>query len=372
MTATIKDMIDIMEGLAPPKLAEKWDNIGLQVGQKDWIVNSVWIALDPLLEVVEAACHAQIDLIITHHPLIFNPLKSIDFDSPVGQIIKLASENRLSIYAAHTNFDSVSGGMNDIFAGRLGMKNLRPFLRGGTERLYKLVVYVPIELEPTVLSVLFDAGTDDLDDYQRYTFRTRGTSSFLPSQLENKMNRTSGHRREGDVVRIESVVSTYELPDLENRLKSIHPAENLKYEIFPLFQPETRQGIGRFGDLPNQTDLKSLAMLVKRIFGLKTLRMVGEPDLPIQKVAVCTGSGGGLVSHFLASQAEAYISGDIKYHEAREVQAAQKGVIDIGHFASEHIMVPELTGQLQAAIAYKNLEVNVSPCHIERDPFIFI
>jgi putative NIF3 family GTP cyclohydrolase 1 type 2 len=112
--------------------------------------------------------------------------------------------------------------------------------------------------------------------------------------------------------------------------------------------------------------------MVKRIFGLKTVRMVGEPDLAIQKAAVCTGSGGSLVSHFLASQAEVFISGDIKYHEAREVQAAQKSVIDIGHFASEHIMVSELTAQLQSAIASKNLEVTVSPCPLERDPFIFI
>ena len=372
MTATIEDMIYIMEGLAPPNLAEKWDNIGLQVGQKDWIVKSIWIALDPLLEVVEAACQAQIDLLITHHPLIFNPLKSIDFDSPVGQIIKLASENRLSIYAAHTNLDSVSGGMNDIFAGRLGMRNLRPLLRGGAETLFKLVVYVPSELEPTLLSALFDARTGVLDDYQRYTFRTRGTASLLSSQVENKINRRSGLRGEGEEVRIESVVSTNELSGLEDRLKSIHPAENIKYEMFPLFQPETRQGIGRCGDLPNQTDLKSLVVQVKRNFGLKTVRMVGEPDLTIQKVAVCTGSGGGLVSHFLASKAEAFISGDIKYHEAREVQAAQKGLIDIGHFASEHIIVPELTEQLRAAIAFKNLEVSVFPCPIERDPFILI
>ena len=372
MTATIEDMIYIMEGIAPPNLAEKWDNIGLQVGQKDWIVNSVWIALDPLMEVVEAACQAQIDLLITHHPLIFNPLKSIDFDSPVGQIIKLASENRLSIFTAHTNFDSASGGMNDIFASRLGMMNLRPLLRGGAERIYKLVVYVPSELEPALFSALFDAGAGVLDNYQRYTFRTRGTATFLSTQVEDEMNRNSGHRGEGEEVRIELVVSTYELPGLLNRLKSIHPAENLKYEIIPLYQPETRQGIGRCGDLPNQTDLKSFVELVKRIFGLKTVRMVGEPDLAIQKVAVCTGSGGGLVSHFLASQADVFISGDIKYHEAREVQAAKKAVIDIGHFASEHIMVPELTEQLQAAITSKNLEVSVSPCHIERDPFILI
>jgi putative NIF3 family GTP cyclohydrolase 1 type 2 len=194
----------------------------------------------------------------------------------------------------------------------------------------------------------------------------------VSSQVKNKVKRNAGHTREGEAVRIESVVSAHELPGLKERLKSIHPAENLKYEMFPLLQPETSQGIGRCGDLPNQTDLKSLVVMVKRIFGLKTVRMVGEPDLAIQKAAVCTGSGGSLVSNFLASQAEVFISGDIKYHEAREVQAAQKSVIDIGHFASEHIMVSELTAQLQSAIASKNLEVTVSPCPLERDPFIFI
>ena len=121
MATTVADIIKIMETVAPGRLAEEWDNVGLQIGQKDWPVRHIWIALDPLYDVVEAACQHDVDLLITHHPLIFQPLKSIDFSTPVGEIIRAAGESRTAVYSMHTNLDSAAGGVSDILADRNGL-----------------------------------------------------------------------------------------------------------------------------------------------------------------------------------------------------------------------------------------------------------
>ena len=122
--ATVAEIIQVMDQLAPPLLAEEWDNVGLQIGDSRQPVGRIWVALDPSPEVVKAACQKKVDLLITHHPLIFRPLKAIDFETPGGSIIQMAASHHLAIFAAHTNFDIVSDGVNDILAQRLGIKQL--------------------------------------------------------------------------------------------------------------------------------------------------------------------------------------------------------------------------------------------------------
>jgi dinuclear metal center YbgI/SA1388 family protein len=125
MRITVADLIDIMEDLAPSSLAESWDNVGLQVGRLDQPVHKVVIALDPIPPVVTFACVQRADLLITHHPLIFHPVKNVNLDRYPGNIIGEAVKNGLTIYAAHTNLDSCAGGVNDMMAGRLKLRNIK-------------------------------------------------------------------------------------------------------------------------------------------------------------------------------------------------------------------------------------------------------
>ena len=121
MVAKLADIIKIMETIAPRGFAEEWDNSGLQLGKKDWPIRSIWVALDPLPEVVAAASREDVDLLITHHPLIFRPLNSLDFSTPVGAIVRMATQHEVAVYSAHTNFDIVNKGLNDILAARIGI-----------------------------------------------------------------------------------------------------------------------------------------------------------------------------------------------------------------------------------------------------------
>ncbi len=263
--ARVDDIIREVTHLAPPRLAEKWDNIGLQVGRYDWPVRKVRVALDPGPEVVTAAADDDVDMLITHHPLIFPTLRSIDFATPEGTAIQAAAVNRLAIYTAHTNLDSARYGLNQMLAGKIGLEK-------------------PVALVPM----------DDAD---------------------------------------------------------------------------LGEGLGRVGKIPVSTTLGRLAVFLKEKLRLDAVRIVGDQHLSISRVALCTGSGSGLIQAFLDSRAEVFVSGDLRYHDARLIETRGRGAIDIGHFASEHIMVKAFAADLQRCLDEKRINVRVESWEQEQDPF---
>jgi dinuclear metal center YbgI/SA1388 family protein len=281
MGATVAKIKQIMDELAPPLLAEEWDNVGLQIGDPRQPVRRIWVALDPTLHVVKAACQKKVDLLITHHPLIFRPLKTIDFDTPGGSIIQMAANHKLAIFSAHTNLDIVRDGVNDVLAQRLGLQN------------------------PTVL-------------------------------------------------------------------KPVQVGERAKEEIAALSGGEAEFGMGRIGSLAKAGSLNSLVSMVKKRLKLDFVNVAGDLEMKVTRVAICSGSGSGLMEAFLSSKAQAYISGDIHYHDALEANSLNRAIIDIGHFPSEHLMVDALARQLENVISKAGIEAEIVACTIEKDPFRII
>lgn len=281
MAATVAEIIEIMNQLAPPLLAEEWDNVGLQIGDSRQPARRIWVALDPSPEVVKAACQKKVDLLITHHPLIFKPLKSIDFDTPGGSIIQMAAHRRLAIFSAHTNLDIVRDGVNDVLAQQLGLRNL--------------TVLHPIQV-----------------------------------------------------------------------------GDRAKAGVAPLLDSKAEYGIGRIGSLAKAGSLRSLVSMVKKKLKLDFIKVAGDLEMKVEQVAICSGSGSSLMQAFLASKAQAYISGDIHYHDAREAETVNRAIIDIGHFPSEHLMVDALAQQLEKVISKQGIEAEVTACTIEKDPFSII
>lgn len=278
MNATVADVIREMEHLAPSRLAEDWDNVGLQVGRGDSDVKNVWVALDPTPDVVAAACRTGVDLLVTHHPLVFKPLKSIDLATPIGQTIARAVRSGMAIFTAHTNLDSAAGGLNDLLARRIGLTDLE-VLGGWADRA------------------------------------SRGQT-------------LAGIQDGGPV------------------------------------------GLGRIGTLPETETLHRWARHIKHLFGLESLRVAGDPDLMVRRVALCTGSGSSLLADFFASDAQVYLSGDLRYHDARAVEEKGRGLVDMGHFASEFLVVEDLARRLSKRLAAAGFDIKVTPCGLEKDPFL--
>ncbi len=123
----LKDIIEKLEKLAPPSLAEKWDNVGLMIGDFDQPVRNIYVCLDVTSENVQKAIDFGADLIISHHPLLFKPLKRVVESDVNGGIIRLLIRNNISVYSMHTNFDKADGGMNDLLAEKLGLCEIRKY-----------------------------------------------------------------------------------------------------------------------------------------------------------------------------------------------------------------------------------------------------
>jgi len=372
LIVTVADIIEVMEAFAPFSLAEEWDNVGLQVGQLQWPVKTIWVALDPLPEVVDAACKNDVDLLITHHPLIFHPLRSIDFSTPVGSIIHKTTRHQLAIFAAHTNLDSATDGINDLLASRIGLKNLRVLSKTLGPDIYKLVVYVPVKYEQKVLNALFETEAGKIASYTCCSFRSQGKGTFRPGPSSKPVFGKIGEISHADEIRIETVVHRTDLKNVIAHVREHHPYETMAYDVYSLSAPENNQGLGRIGELDESTELASFALAVKEKLGLESVKIAGKPDLSVDKAAVCSGSGSGLMKYFLSSGAKVYISGDLRYHDARTAEAANLGLIDIGHFASEHLIVESLAQRLVKILSETGIALKIEAYRLEKDPFVIL
>lgn len=372
MTIIVSDIMKIVEEIAPLQLAETWDNSGLQAGQADWPVKKIVIALDPLEKVVDYACSIDADLLITHHPLIFKPLLSVDFSTPVGRIIKKTMNNKLAIYSAHTNFDSVYGGLNDILAQKIGLEDLTVLSKPVDQEKCKLVFYVPIEQKNKILEKLFETKAGIIGDYSCCSFLCAGTGTFKPGKGARPFRGEIGKIECTEEIRIEIIVKKNDLKTVINHIRQYHPYEKMAYDVYSLFDDEKSSGLGRVGFLPESLSLVELSEFVKEKLGMDCIKIAGNKDLVVEKLALCTGSGSSLMKNFFESGAQVYLSGDLHYHDARMVEEKGLGLIDVGHFASEIIIIDSLTKRLQRSCLMKNYDVEIVACAIEKDPFIIL
>jgi putative NIF3 family GTP cyclohydrolase 1 type 2 len=196
--------------------------------------------------------------------------------------------------------------------------------------------------------------------------------TFIPGPGTNPYTGKHGRLNEVAEARIEAVVAGSNLEKVVAAVQAVHPYENMAYDVYPV-ETLDRNGLGRVGRLGTPMELEALARVVARKLDLpKGIRMVGDPHRNVSRVAVCTGSGSSLTADFLASGADVYISGDIHYHDARAIEEAGRGLLDVGHFASERIMVAAVADTLQTQIKAAEYDVAVSTCASEADPFQLI
>jgi dinuclear metal center YbgI/SA1388 family protein len=372
MSATVADIVKAMETIAPSNLAEDWDNVGLQVGQKNWPVKKVWVSLDPALDVVANACQNDTDLLITHHPLILKPLHSVDFSTSTGSIIRMAAQQKMAIFSSHTNLDIVAEGLNDVLAKTLGLKRIKVLGKPLEDEKIKLVIYVPEDYEKIILDAILQTKAGNIGEYSACTFRNRGEATFRPGSMATPLVGRTGEITGTNEIRIETVVQKNDLTEVIEYVKSQHPYETMAYDVYPLLTNKDRSGIGRIGELEEKIELKSLALKIKEKLRLDYVRISGNHKLTVKRAAVCTGSGSGMMKYFLSSGAQVYISGDMKYHDARDAQAANLGMIDIGHFASEHLIVDVIAKRLERILSEEGMNIEVKAYSFEKDPFVIV
>jgi dinuclear metal center YbgI/SA1388 family protein len=349
MKVRVKDIASLLEKHYPLNLAEEWDNVGLQVGSMGREVTKVAVALELDHQVLDQAWQENVDLIITHHPLIFKAMKSIKVDSPVGSLIRKLIMADISLYSAHTNLDSASYGVNQILAEAIGLTEIEPLpLRtaGRYEGLYKLVVYVPLTHINEVREAISRAGAGFIGKYSDCTFRTTGIGTFKPGEKADPFIGQVGQLEEVEEARLETICPQHLLKPVVAAMLQAHPYEEVAYDIYRLEQQGTLYSPGRRGKLPQAVTLGSFAEQVQSQLGFPSLRVVGNTAKLVQSAAVVSGSGASYIPE-IAGQADVLITGDLKYHEARDAAALGLAVIDAGHQATEELVVQQVCRLLE-------------------------
>ncbi len=367
MPAKCREIMAIMETLAPPELAAEWDNVGLLLGDPEKEVRRILVALDVTPEVVEEAGSRGANLIISHHPLFFRPWKNLRFDCGQGALIRRLIQEDIMVYSAHTNLDFAALGVSYHLAVKLGLEDIEILKPTYQERYYKLVTFVPAEAESQVREAICAAGAGWIGNYSHCTFRIPGTGTFLPLAGTNPYIGQEGKLEEVKEYRLETILPRERLPEVLQALHKAHPYEEVAYDIYPLANEGPAQGIGRLGQLPQPVSLQELALTVKKELGVERVVVVGDSERKIKKVAVCGGAGSDMIETARVKGAEVLVTGDIKYHEARRALELGLALIDAGHFATERVIVPALVQYLQEEL--QDREVMVLAAQKEKEPW---
>lgn len=365
------EVISAFEELYPKKLAYEGDKIGLLIGTLRKKVERVLITLDVTKEVIEEAIENEANLIIAHHPLIFSPLKHIHTDELYGQLIEKCIKNDIAIYAAHTNVDIAENGVNDFLAEALELQNPEILTETYSEKLFKLVVYVPVTHTDVVFDALCKAGAGAMGDYADCSFRLEGKGTFTPLDNSNPYIGIKNELETVDETRLEMLVPEMALARVTKAMQKSHPYEEVAYDIIALEQKGKTYGLGRIGKLETEQTLEEFAAFVKVALDVEGLRFVGDPKSIVKKVAVIGGDGNKYIYHAKRKGADVLVTGDMYYHVAQDAQMMNLSIVDPGHHV-EKVFKAGVTKHLQKRLDDKKLSVTCIPSVHNTDPFRFL
>ncbi|SJZ71800.1 Nif3-like dinuclear metal center hexameric protein [Selenihalanaerobacter shriftii] len=356
MSLSAQQVIQLIEELAPKKLAADWDNVGLQVGAYDQRVSKVLVTLDVNRAVMDEAIAKEVDLIISHHPVIFKSLSEVRFDTEIGRIIRSAIKNEINIYVAHTNYDIAKGGLNDLLADKLDLLDVQILQPTFEDEVKKLVTFVPEESIDEVREAITSAGAGWIGNYSDCTFQMKGVGAFKPLADSTPYLGEEGQLESVKEVRLETIVPASKLKRVINKLNKVHPYEEVAYDIYPVEINGESFGLGRIGKLKASLSFVELIAQVKKQLGVADLRVVEPKVDTIKKIALCSGSGADLIKKAAFKGADLLLTGDLKYHDAELAVELGLGIIDAGHYGTEIIMQKGIVEYLKTKIQERGLE----------------
>jgi dinuclear metal center YbgI/SA1388 family protein len=329
----LREITTYLEELASLTLQESYDNSGLQLGDPGMEVNGILVALDVSEGVLLEAENLGFNLVLSHHPVIFGGLKSITGRNASERIVKMAIQKEIAIYSGHTNFDAITGGVNSALANRLGLVDQR-ILAPLSGTLRKVVVFVPHAQLNQVRQAMFEAGGGHVGNYDSCSFNLEGTGTFRGGEETNPFSGQAGVFHQEAETRLEVLVPAYRLGKLIRAMCDAHPYEEVAYDVYSLENSDPLRGSGMIGRLEYPMEEEVFMGFLKDRFRAAVVRHSALRGKPVEKVALCGGSGAFLLGKAKAAGADVLVTGDMKYHQFFEAEG-KLVVMDIGHFESE-------------------------------------
>ncbi|MFN4298431.1 MAG: Nif3-like dinuclear metal center hexameric protein [Thermaurantimonas sp.] len=358
---TLENIAKYLETLASNHLSEEYDNTGLLIGDPSQEVKNALIAFEITDEVIQEAINNDCQLIITHHPLIFKPLKKISRQVADQRLVADLIRHGISHIALHTNADNIVNGVNKQLAKKLGLQDFK-ILKPGKDRLYSVVVFIPDDAFERVEAAMFEAGAGNIGNYSHCGYSLSGTGSFLP--LENaKPAIGEKHRLERvNERRLEVIVPGRRLKQVITSMLEAHPYEEVAHFIIPLQNVDPESGAGGIGLLPEPMEYEAFVYFVKHALGLNFIRSSKQHPPVVKKVAFCGGSGAFLIPDARKIGADVFITGDVKYHDFFLADGSF-GILDAGHYETELMIINEFAEFLKKkfntfAVRISNVKTN--------------
>ena len=363
--------IQLFEQFSPKKYALEHDPIGLQIGTLNKQMKNVLVTLDVTEDVVKEAIAKQVDLIIAHHPFIFRPLKRVTTDDFSGKIVEMLIKHDITLYAAHTNLDVAPGGVNDLLAEALQLKNTEVLVPTYEEKFKKLVVYVPETHQDELIEALGNIGAGHIGQYSHCSFSTQGIGRFKPGNDTNPYIGKVNEIAAVEEVKIETVFPERMERKVINRLLQVHPYEEPAYDIYVLDVKGEELGLGRIGRLEKEMTLEQFAKFTKGALHSNVTRMVGDPHAIVKKVAVLGGDGNKYFQTAKFKGADVYVTGDIYFHTAHDAINIGLNMIDPGHHV-EHIMKYGVKSKMESLCKENGFDVTIIASSLDTDPFTMV
>lgn len=383
MSVSVGQIEQYIERIAPRSWAEEWDNSGLLVGSSAQQVYKILLSLDVTMEVTEEAVKEKADIIVCHHPLMFKPLKNLRADNPAALMPLALFRSGISCYAAHTNLDQSVLSSSRTFANLLGLNKMEFLQVTSSEKLLKIVTFVPEEQVEEVRQALAAEGVgagitdgEHSDNYADCFYQTKGEGMFRPLAGSKPVIGERGELTRVAETKLESIFEEKYLSKVVKALHKAHPYEEPAYDLIPLLNSGKKRGYGTIGYLPEPMILEDLAekffSLLKanssagqtKIFphdiDLSSVRIAGDLKRKVRKVAIANGSGGSFVQKALFRGADLYITGDIDYHGVLDALEGGMAVLELGHYISEFPMIQSFYDFLRRDKTFEDIELVLS------------
>lgn len=359
----VRQLIDAFETIAPAKLAESWDNVGLLVGTpEDALAGPVLLAIDVTDAVLDEAIERRASGIVAYHPTIFHPLKRLSNATPKEHVILRAIRAGLAIYSPHTALDAATGGITDWLCEGLSggegqiqgdCRALVPSETCDSSQQVKLVTFVPPADVQRVRDALASSGAGMIGSYRVCSFSTVGHGTFFGGDDTSPAIGESGQFETVEEIKLEMVCSKRALPLAMEALHQFHPYETPAVDVFErMATPSRTVGPGRRLVLDQPVRLMDLADRMKAFLGIPVVKLApaGDADTAISHIGVCPGAGASLAPTAREEGCSVFMTGEMRHHEVLENIEHGMSILLVGHTNSERPYLPRLADRLCVAL----------------------
>ncbi|WP_353462117.1 Nif3-like dinuclear metal center hexameric protein [Mammaliicoccus sciuri] len=361
----IQELLQEIDKQVPFSTSESWDNVGLLIGSEKSEVNGVLTTLDCTLEVVEEAIQNNINTIIAHHPLIFKGVKNIT-DKSYGPIIRKLIQHDINLIALHTNLDVHPKGVSYMIGQQIGLDNMK-VLEEQQESYYKVQIFLPDKDVEAMKAAFNDHHLAQTEEYSEVFFQSQGKGQFKPSASANPHLGQADKTETVYETKLELMVDEKDLTLAKELIIQTHPYEEPVYDFIKMSRTSS-VGLGIIGELNETQSVNEFVQNYKQKLAIPAVRFIGDQSTQIKRVAIVGGAGIEYANLAKAQQADLFITGDVKHHEALDALMDGINVLDVNHY-SEYVMKDGLKTLLEK---WTNGTIKVLTSSINTDPYQYM